>query len=75
MSNPNEPKAPPNPPVEGPTQAFRLKFDGWMAEMMKQDLGLDDTPPAEEQPPEVAASPAPSAAPAPPAGNPPAAKR
>jgi hypothetical protein len=63
MSAPNEPKGPPGAPVEGPTKAFRVKFDGWMDELLPagsgeapaasaaellRDLGLEPPPPADE---------------------------
>lgn len=37
MSDENKPKA----PVEGRTQAFRLKMDGWMSELITQDFDLE----------------------------------
>ena len=64
MSGPNEPKGPPGAPVEGPTKAFRVKFDGWMDELvvpgetpgvapldLLRDLGLEPPAPADEPPP------------------------
>jgi hypothetical protein len=61
MSGPNEPKGPPGAPVEGPTKAFRVKFDGWMDELivpgeapgaaaldLLRDLGLEPAAPADE---------------------------
>ena len=47
MSDDNKPKT---PPVEGKTQAFRLKIDGWMTDLMKQDFNLEESPPAEAPP-------------------------
>jgi hypothetical protein len=38
MSNPSKPEAPPAPPTEGPTKAFSVKMEGWMADLMKDDL-------------------------------------
>jgi hypothetical protein len=43
MSDEKKPLA---PPVEGRTQAFRLKIDGWMTDLMKQDFDLEESPPA-----------------------------
>jgi len=51
MSDPNQPKAPPGPPAESPTKAFVLKMDGWLTDLMKQDLELDAAAP-DEKPPE-----------------------
>ncbi|MFT3772926.1 MAG: hypothetical protein QM820_46670 [Minicystis sp.] len=66
MSDENQPKGPPGAPVEGRTQAFRFKIDGWMAELMKNDLGVaEDTENAEPAPPE-----APPAGAEPPGGAP-----
>jgi hypothetical protein len=41
MPDPSQPKGRPDAPVEGQTKAFSLKFDGWMSELMKKDLGLE----------------------------------
>ena len=56
MSDPNQPGSP-KPKGDGPTAMFRLKLDGWMEELIKQDLDA----PAEgtaEPPAEAAAPPA-----------------
>jgi hypothetical protein len=62
MGDPSKPKGPPR---EGKTQAFRLKMDGWMEEILKQDLDPDAAP-EEPNKDEQAPPPAPAPAPAPP---------
>ena len=68
MSDPSAPKGRPDAPAEGPTKAFRLKFDGWMTELIRKDLGVGaDAPDASSGPAaEPAVEPDPAA---PPAGN------
>lgn len=51
MSDENQKKGPPGAPVEGRTQAFRFKIDGWMAELMQHDL--DGEPAPEATPPDA----------------------
>jgi len=61
MSDPSEPKGPSDAPAEGPTKAFVFKIDGWLADLMSKDLGLDgDAPggaPAASLPADVAPAP------------------
>lgn len=45
MSDPSQPKRPEGSQAESPTQAFRLKFDGWMSEMVKGDFDVADGEP------------------------------
>jgi hypothetical protein len=73
MSNPEKPKDAQKPPVEGPTQAFRLKVGEWFDEI-KDDFGPAATPPKEgaptaEAPPKAKDSA--KAPPPPPARKPP----
>jgi hypothetical protein len=63
MADPTQPKSPPR---EGKTQAFRLKMDGWMEEILKQDLDPEAAPEEEAKKDEQAPLPAPAPAPAPP---------
>ena len=46
MADPSPPKGRPDAPAEGPTRAFRVKFDDWMTELMAKDLGLTADAPA-----------------------------
>jgi hypothetical protein len=58
MSDPSQPKGRPEAPAEGPTKAFKLKFEGWMTELLKQDLGLEaEAPPAADAAAEAAPAP------------------
>jgi hypothetical protein len=56
MSNPSDPKGPPDAPAEGATKTFVLKIDSWLADLMKKDLETDAAPP-DAAPEEPAASP------------------
>lgn len=52
-------------PVEGRTQAFRVKIDGWMSELIGHDFDLEESPAAApEAPPAGSGGPAPSGPPA-----------
>jgi hypothetical protein len=63
MSDPSQPKARPDAPAEGPTKTFRLKFDGWMTELLKKDLAPDAPEAPGDASPEAPAEPEPTAAP------------
>jgi hypothetical protein len=64
MADPSKPKGPRG---EGKTQAFRIKMDGWMEEILKKDFDPDADPEEEEaKKAEQTPPPAPEPKPAPP---------
>lgn len=71
MSEPDDPKGPPGPPVEGPTRAFRFKIDGWMNDLLDDPLKPEEAPPGplDETLPGLAPPPPDQAAPKPTEGG------